>query len=239
MKNILLFVVAILLINCSDKEKLVANYPLNGNLNDYTLARVAQYKGDVNFVKTNHTKGLRYDSKKQISYITLPGIVLNSKEYTISAIINIKSFKHNNSLFFYGSKNESWGNSGLWIYTDKNKITAFQEKQVLNKKKYLNKEKYNNVFTSCKDLESNKDYFITVTYKNKSLFIYIDVKLYANYKNVKPFKNKDRKFVVGIANDPKKGGKFQLDGIIDEIKIFNKSLTNKEITDLYKTYQKK
>lgn len=238
MKQFLLLLVVLYLSSCSDKEKLIASYPLNGNLNDYALARVAEYKGEVNFVKTRHTKGLRYDNKKPISYIILPEIILNPKEYTISAIINIKSFNHNNSLFFYGSKNESWGNSGLWVYTDRNKITVFQESQVLNKKKYGNKEKYNNTFEACEELDSNKDYFITITYKEELLLIYLNGKLYAKYENVKPLKNKDRNFIIGIANDPKTDGKFQLDGIIDEVKIFNKNLKEAEITDLYNTYQK-
>lgn len=239
MKNHVLLIIYLLSVSCVNGDGLIANYHLNGNLNDYALASIAEPKGNVNFVKTKHTKGLKYINKKPLSFLVLPDIDLSTKEYTISMMVKFKNFSHNNSLFFFGTKNETWGSSGLWLYTDNNKLAVFQEKQVLSNEKYMQKHEKNTVFINSKSLKTNVLYLTTFTYKNEILTIYLNENEYATYTNVKPIKAKERIALIGIANDPKAKGKFQFEGIIDEIKIYNKSLTKKEVQSLFYSYQTK
>jgi len=240
MKFLFSIIVFVLLNSCtiSYPSGIIAEYPFNGNLNDYKLAEVAIDHGAISFKRKANTIGLKLTKGKTLNFLELPNIKLNPTEYTISLFINIKSFDHNNAIFFYGSEEESWGTSGLWLYTDKKKLTVFCENQFLTNKNYSSKAEKNTVFTKSKDLKENQFYFITLSYINEDLTLFVDAKQYAVYHKVKPFSTKNRKALIGIANDPNTKGKFQYEGIIDELKIFNKRLSKAQIKTLYNSYKK-
>lgn len=236
-KYITLFVAIVNFMACDfSNNDLEAEYPFNGNLNDYVSAEVGVPIGDISFEKTAFTKGVKFIRSDKFNLIELPNTKLSSKEYTISFFASFEDFENNNSLVFFGNKKESWGNSGLWIYTERNKIAVFQEGQLLIKEDYDNRNEFNSTFIDSKELDVDSMYFFTITYSKNDLKIYVNGLLDSNYKNVKPFTSVNRNILLGIANDPKVKYKFQFNGVMDELKIFNKTLLEEDVMILYKSY---
>jgi len=227
------------LSNCtiSYPDGIIAEYPFNRNLNDYKLAEVAINHGAITFLKNGDNIGLQLIKSQTLNYLELPNIQLNNNEFSIALNINVNSFNHNNSIFFYGSEDETWGTSGLWFYTEQKKIAIYFEDQFLTKKNFNSKAMLNSSFINSKDLEARKDYYLTLTYKDSELKIFVNAEEYAVYHNVKPFSTKKRKVLIGIANDPKEDGKFQYEGVIDELKIYNKCIDKDQIQSLYNSYK--
>ncbi|MEP0212056.1 MAG: LamG domain-containing protein [Cellulophaga sp.] len=229
----------IFLISCtsSRNNKIISEYPFNGNLNDYILAEIALPVGNITFEKTKYTKGLKFKDGKDENYIELPNLKLNKDDYTISFFVLFENFNKTNSVIFLGSKQESWGMAGLWIYNEKNKIAVSQEGQVLINKNYSFKKEYSDQYKLSKELTVRELNYVTITYSKSILKIYINGLLDSEYNGVKPIKDKDnRYFQLGIANDPKVGKKFQFIGVIDELKFFNKELSKEQVLELFTEY---
>lgn len=235
MKYFLVVVFLLLLNNCtiSYPDGIIAEYTFNGNLNDYKRAEVAVHHGEIAFAKNKNKIGLKLTKSHEPNYLELPNIHLNNSEFTITLSILIDSFNHNNSIFFYGDDDDTWETSGLWLYTEQQKLAVFVENQFLTKENFNPKAKLNNSFITSENLDANKAYYITLTYKDTELKLFVNAKEYAVYHNVKPFSTKKRKALIGIANNPKTGRKFQYEGVVDNLKIYNKCITEEQIQMLY------
>ena len=126
----------------------------------------------------------------------------------------------------------------MWLYTEQNKLAVFCENQFLIKENYSSNATENPTFANSKNLKEDTFYYVTLTYSKETVTLYVDAKEYAVYHNVKPFSGKERLVLIGIANDTKTGGKFQYEGVLDELKIFNKRLTETKISTLYNSYKR-
>ena len=223
----------------SRKDGLSVEYTFNGNLNDYVSAEIAKPFGEISFERTPNTKGLRLlkQNEERSSFIKLPNTEINSAEYTISFFVKFDNLKKTNSLLFFGDEEESWGNSGLYIYIEGNKIAVCQQGQILTRQGYSFKEPLNTTFTDSKNIEENKFYLITLTYFESLVEVYLNGVSVALYENVKPLLTKERDLLIGVARDPKqKKYKFQLNGVIDELRIYEKKLSSEQVVSLFDKY---
>jgi hypothetical protein len=236
---ILSFFVLLLFVSCniSYPSGIIAEYTFNGNLNDYKLAEVAKHHGQIDFEQTGNVKGLKLTKTKEYNYLELPNIDLNTNEYTISLFIKITSLSGINSILFFGEPDRFLQESGLWLYTKDNRIAVSSGNQYLTNNNYKKTETENSIFTSSFALEENTFYYLSVAYKDSVLTLYVDAKIYAIYPDVTMLSLRDRTALLGVANPLSKELGHQFVGTMDELKLFNKALTQDQISLLYKSYK--
>jgi hypothetical protein len=90
------------------------------------------------------------------------------------------------------------------------------------------------------NLQTDTWYFVAAVYDGSTMKIYINGNLYAsaNVPKVAPFPNDERKVAeasagVWIGDNPTTAGSRPFDGIIDEVAVFNRGLSQSEVTSFY------
>jgi uncharacterized protein (TIGR02145 family) len=89
-----------------------------------------------------------------------------------------------------------------------------------------------NTVSSTKSLVRNRWQYVVGTWDGSYLNLYIDGKLSGSYQTTGTFVNQD--VVMGIGADPNPGPKNFFNGRIDDIRIYNRGLSQDEIESLYR-----
>jgi len=210
------------------KEGQVACYPLDTNANDASgNGNHGTVHGDVRYVPGAVNQASAFDRQEGYEYLLMPNS-LNSNEYSVSLWTRLKSLNSHNSLLMLNGTS-SWSGSDFWLFTSHGRIAMLQAKVDL---RYGS---YNSTFLGSKQLTPNVLYFITVIYKNGTLTVYVDGEVYATYTGIPAIPSSDDSLNVGIS--PSGVGKYQIDGFVDDLRIYNRAITDSEIQTLYNLEQ--
>lgn len=158
-------------------------------------------------------------------YLLSPN-TLSQQEYSISLWAYLgRQFHH--SLFMVPGGG-GWTESHFWLFTHDGKLAVLQNG--MDCRNYsgnsgLPESRQSQV------LEERRFYLITVTYKNGILKIYLNSDEYATYSQVPPIAASGGQINVGLS--PNGTGRYQVKGKIDELRIYNRALTQTNISALY------
>ena len=119
------------------------------------------------------------------------------------------------------------------IYTASKRITAVYDKQILWAEDYQEDNGPSRKFFDSFVLENNHIYFVSVNFTGTSLDIFVNSELYASFGNVTLHKRPFSKLILGGIVLNKDDYFIPFEGEINGLKLFNDSLTEKEIIRLY------
>lgn len=220
------------------EKGLVAHYPFELNANDWSGM---EYHG-IEFGETHYTTGIKNyarefvdnSSQEVYEYVEFPNS-LNGEEYTVSFWMNTNNdYAVNQSILMLNNTNE-WIYSLFWISISNMRLTAMHDGQDLRTKDYGITFDYSDEYWNSEMLEINKEYFVTYTYLNQTLTIYLNGEIYSQFENVKGVPGSNEKIRLGVAPNPNTsvGLAYQFSGYIDELFIYNRALSVEEILMLY------
>jgi len=205
-------------------EGLMALYTFEMNTDDMSSnGNHGIENGDKHYVDGVIGKARMFDRVGGYEYILIPNTI-SEDEYTISFWVKLNSINSHHSLLMLNSTS-SWGGSDLWIFTSHSRIAVIQEGEDL---RY---GRTSAIFQGSEELIEDTIYFITCSFKNGVLSIYLDSRLYAQYNNVKRINTNASKINIGIS--PNGTGKYQINGYIDQLRLYNRALSNNEIVALF------
>lgn len=212
-------------------------YPFEMNANDHSGNNYhGTQVGNTHFVNGIIGKARKFvkDSAQHVfEYVNIP-CPINGNEYTVSFWTKLTNNADHNT-FLILNNTGSWYSSALWIYTSGGKIAVLQNAQDLRTSEYLPNFNYSQNFLNSPVLSANKDYYITVTFKNKTLSIYLNGNITNTYTNVSNIPAINENIKIGVCPTPNSyyGYGYQLNGNMDELRIYNRALTSNEIQTLY------
>ena len=205
-------------------EGLVAYYPFNGNANDESgNGNDGIEHGDTHYTNGMINQAREFDREDGLEYLLIPN-TLNSNEYSVGLWANLEVPSGHNSLLMLNNTSY-WSGSDFWLFTSHGRVAVIQNQTDL---RYGS---YNSTFMSSSELKADTYYFIVANYKNQQLTLYVNGELYAEYDNVAPIRNNPTDLNIGIS--PNGTGQYQINGSIDEFRIYNRALSESEIGELY------
>ena len=215
-------------------EGLTAYYPFNGNANDVSGNRF----NCVNYGESRYPTAVINEGRHFVvdldnhEYLEIPNMI-NNDEYTISFWVKFADSSVHNTLLAFGTAND-WVRSDLWIYTSTSRLAIIQDEQDIRTANYGHIGHYpkSDKFLSSEVLKSDRFYFVSVVYSDRELKLYLDGNLYNVYEDVNPIPISQAKGYVGIIPHQNQL-RYQLDGVLDELSIYDRALSEEEILLLY------
>lgn len=213
------------------KDGLVAYYPFDGdakdksgNGNDGTEHGNPVYVDGVKGKARNFTNGFSYATPSpEHDYITIP-VTPNKEQFTWFFFIKVKNVTHmEESLLSYGST--TTGKEWLNIFLDTDFKIQFQV--------YDGKSSSGAGSKKSEVLDTSKFYSVGLTYQNGIIKLYIDGTLLdtLNYKQLEF--NQFNEILIASHKWGSSSQSTRFSGVIDELRIYNRALTQAEITQLY------
>lgn len=246
MKITLIFVIAISLFvkSCKDDKStlndgLIAYYPFNGNANDnsgnnhHGIVHRAQlisdrkgntnsaysFNGDTNYIDIGNSSDFKH----------------NTSDYSVTFWLNLHAYSPSYCSIILSNRNKS-SYSGSMIEIAGELSAQYQ--QVIFYKNYLITEDSASAdFLNSGDfIHLNQWYFIGLTYDyngadSNFVRIYINNQLTASRKIGITLDPDNEHTFLGC--EPEKYPIYSLDGILDEVRIYNRVLSENEIAELY------
>ncbi|MCT4592119.1 MAG: Ig-like domain-containing protein [Candidatus Gracilibacteria bacterium] len=174
-------------------------------------------------------------SESSTLYTSVPAGTI-SKEFSTETWVRFDSSKildnYNNSILQFSNNLDYWSNSGFWVFTGSGKIAITQHNGT---KKYDSRfipgtKTPSQEFLRQKSLETGKWHHIITTFDGTHLKLYQDGEIIGSYY-VPGYisNNKYNRLTIGTTNR----GSFPHAGLIDELKIYKKVLTEEEIKEKY------
>ena len=212
-----------------EDDGLVAYYPFDGNANDQSgYGNTGTEIGETRYVEGATGQARDMDKLDGYEYIQIPN-TLNNTEYSITLWIKLRDMTALNSLLML-NQTESWENSDFFLGVDSEPRGLF----VLQAGTDLRHGAYEDIFNESEELKQDILYFIVCTYKNGMLTIYLDGEIYAEYPGVSPIPDTAGD-TISIGISPNGEGRYQLDGFTDELRIYNRAISEAEIHEIYGT----
>jgi hypothetical protein len=222
---------------------LVAYYPFNGNANDESgNGNNGIDYGPSNYITT--AKGIARsfsnpDASNALDYVTVPNTLRG--DYTISMKVMYTSLKHFNTLI-YLSSGKSWVFSDIWISLDPHKkLTYIQESQDLRAEDYSHQaiidipQRLNSIYVNSDSIQPNQYYDFAATYSNNTLNIYLNGNKYMTYSNINAIDPSTNTLIIGVCpNNTTNLFYYPLEGVIDELRFYNRALPEESIKALAK-----
>ena len=200
-------------------EGLVAYYPFNGNANDESS------NGNDGVVYGSILTEDRFGNEN--SAYEFDG---NSNYIEIENTANLIERNHTLCCWVYTSDDDGFlvgkGQDGEWndpyaIYLANSKF------------KYNIREDYPNVYSieTTENIVTNEWYFLVGTYDGNEIKFYVNGEIYGSLETGgQPLANQDLNLMIGSSSTPNVA---MLSGILDDIRIYNRALTDEEIQFLY------
>jgi hypothetical protein len=206
---------------------LIAYYPFNGNANDSSGNNNDGIKNQV--IASTDRKGNPnscYLFNKDSSYIRiekLSNIDLGDNEFTISMWINVESLDLNSGCKFFNK-----GTNSIVISLFDNGTSGLPNSGL----KYgLGWDSYGKNYGIYPDIiDKSGWHFIVCVKTNSGYDYYINNKKYSLPFNDMNISKSDLSFSLFLGNTPNSRSNFN--GYLDEIRIYNRALTQQEITNL-------
>jgi hypothetical protein len=205
-------------------DGLVAYYPFDGNANDES----GNGNHGVEYGETHYTNGMikqarLFDREDGLEYILIPN-TLNSNEYSVALWANLEDISSLHSLLMLNSTSY-WAGADFWLFMSSERVAVIQNQNDLRE------DSYNSTFMSSNRLESHTNYFIVANFQNQRMTLYVNGEFYAEYGGVAPIQNNPTNLNIGIS--PSGTGQYQINGLIDDLRIYNRALSDSEIDELY------
>ncbi|MFK5878242.1 MAG: hypothetical protein QM478_01965 [Flavobacteriaceae bacterium] len=233
------------LMACSDKvkkeetgnNKPVIEEKIIGPKEDYLVFENSLTKKDIDsasYINVELTNNGAKFSDKESSYIKIPNINLDLKEdFNISFWFKFYGMegKIPKALLAYRGSSPS-SNSPIFIYLPARKLSGSFGSQILWAENYNMKEGNSKLYYDSVQLMPDTPYFVSINYLENKMQFYVESELYAEYENVSTHDMIGKDLYLGglLLNDELK---YPLDGSMKSLKIFSRSLTEKEIVKLY------
>jgi len=240
---------SVVLAGCDDTvtSGLVGCYPLDGNVNDASpSANHGVEYGNLEYATSGvidkaKTFTVFKNGKKEVGYFTVKNLAIYEnnpfsiafwwippKEVTPDGSLNHYSF------FSIGADPLVYG-PYLTLLTSTKRLSVRLRGNTL----YTYTTDLN-AFSNSKELVVNfkKPYFITLTYRDKELNVYVNGEPYTKYEITRFFlptsylKALDTILVGGDGVAPSGGG-YPLYGSLDQLRIYNRTLAPEEVVELY------
>lgn len=202
---------------------LQAYYAFQGNVQDSSgNGRHGMEYGDINYGDGAVGQAKYFSSGGSYDYVLMPNS-LSPTAYTVSMFARISSVGSHNSLLTLDNSG-AWSGSYFWLFTSNNRLA------VIHNKIDLRYNAYNAAFLASSTLNDNAIYAISVTYSSsaQTLDVYLNGDLYTHYTNVPSFPSISTQLNVGLAP----ADKYQMNGWIDELRIYDRVLNSSEIAEL-------
>ena len=216
-------------------EGLIAYYEFEGNAKDSSgngnhgteHGGVSYVDGGVIGKAKKFENSYSYVSPSdENDYITIP-IILNKDEFTISMFVKPKSLSHNHSesLISYGRDNTT-GKEFFSIFINKDfKIHA----TINNKSKSSSTKSY--------EIDDMKFYNISITYTKTDIRLFINGKFIDSILSTSLEFDQYNKLLIASHKWSHEQHSTRFNGLIDDLRIYNRALNEAEIKQLYKMGQ--
>lgn len=220
---------------------LVAHYPFDNSADDASgngyhgtdFGAAGYVTGQFDYARTfanDPTVGVN-----ATDYVTIPNVI-NSEEFTINFWINTQ-YNGNHQTFLYLSEGEDWVRANLFFFTSLDlKLSVKFNGLDLRTEDYTHQAlvegRMHDTFMNSTPLEMNKYQNITLTFKNAEIALYIDGTETARYTNINTdLGTTNANIKIGVCPQP---GLlyYPLVGQLDDLRFFNRGLTDSEISTL-------
>lgn len=243
LRNIfIIFLISTITIACKENKSttikdeldpIQSNSKSNGLVFENNLTQENIQGADYNNVVLSD-QGAKFSSD-ELSFIRIPAnnIDLNS-EFNISFW-----FKFDGdfgpkppALFVLKNQYSSPSNAPLYIFLPARKVSAVFGKQKLFATNYDPDQGYSREYYDSFQLSPGVFYFLSVSYSNSKLQIFVNSELYAEYQNLISPETKGEEIYLGAFPFDNQY-KSPLDGNLKGLKIHSKALSQKELVELY------
>lgn len=211
---------------------LVGYYNFDGNANNFVDKYNGKVFGGVTFPNGKSEKSARFHRLNNNEYISIDGGTTFSpiSAITISTWIKIESSDKYNFLNNSGEVMGIVGKSN-WEKTG-NSINGYELKfSPKNSLQFVvgDKDSYGQASYSKTNFKNNQWYYLTGTYDGSKIRLYVDGKEVGEQNYSSGFGASSSQFVVGKAQV---NGPGYFNGLIDELRIYNRALNESEIKTL-------
>jgi len=206
-------------------DGLIACYPFDGDIKDHC----GSYNGVVHGTEQYDTgiigQAFKFDGKTSIEF--KDNKLAKNIQKTIAFWIKFFDNESRQILVNVQQEDPGWTNFEIILENQKIKIGGRNDNH--------NNINYKIIYISNENILKNKWYFIVLTKNNDTYYLYINNKLNGNFKyNFYEFSNSFRQ-VLGCfknaSNDSQNRDYFN--GLMDQVRIYNRFLTEEEINALY------
>jgi hypothetical protein len=219
-------------------QGLVAHYPFNGNANDQSGNGKNGVSNSVTLVNDrNGNPNSAYNFTSDLSYVSLPSTIITPSVAAVTICAWIKKA---------ANWNTQTGSQIIYLGTGQGEMKlVFGTNSTTNPNlffivKLTNGSSYNVNFGG--GLTNNQDYFLVAKYvKGQNISLYVNNVLVVqetgtfsstSIPNLDLFTNVNAtESIIGGYNNATGGYRFK--GIIDDVRIYNRALTNQELIALY------
>lgn len=203
----------------SQEPKLIARWPMDEGSGDVVHDVISGNDGEFvdskpQWVKAKFESGLQFD-KKTRQYVEIPKIEWEPDESTVMTWVNVNSAAGRQEIFCYGDSYVLLINNGVF-------------------KAYIHQGGAFPRAPGKTPVETNKWYFLAMTYDSEDLRLYVNGKLDGSAKlpGGIDFLNLPLRF----SNNPAAPAQvWEISGILDEVEIWDKPMTEEEILMTYKS----
>ena len=241
MKKLIPFFVSLLLafsgIAFADLNTgLVAYYPFNGDANDYSGYN--NHPNHVGAVLTTDRFGMPDSAYSFLGgtndYIQVPNSSsINVNTFTISFWAKFADLERNHVML--DKRNGQWHrNYGLYFYADDSQPAGFPQDYlaVIIGDNTFAPTDYSNAAFWPVDLSLDEFYFIAATYDQSYLVLYLNgVPISTKLIHMPGITGPGDLFIGAHGMAPSYSGRFY--GVLDEVRIYNRALSESEIAELY------
>ncbi len=215
---ILWLFIAGLLFSCtpSSLNGKAAEYRLNGNLNDYIKARLANNSGDLLFVGTPFGRGILIDPVKSPGYFSISHTSLSPEGFSISLWLKFLSFTGKQNIFTFTSGDakgmELYYENGNWRWSS---LDGGSIEQV------------------SFPLKTGVYYHLLFTGKGENARLYLNGKLL--HSGILPRLPEEGTLIIGAGIS----GGHLVRAVVDEICLYDYYAGAQQSDSIYRSYQKK
>jgi hypothetical protein len=204
--------------NCiTPPDGIIAWWPGDGNAEDIIGSNNGQLGGGASFADAKVGKGFSFSGANDVFSATANGLPQGSAPRTVAfwTKVNMCSGASNSHVFGYCTPAD---NQGFYIYTCLSQDYGVNEGKVA-----FSGHGDHNVYSGT-DIRDGNFHLIAVTYTAGTLIIFIDSKAVASG---------NLNLNTGISGGVGIGGGSYLNGIVDEVAVWNRALSQTEIQAIY------
>lgn len=179
----------------------------------------AQVYGKVSCVEGILGKALQFNGFPTQNSLLIPNS-LPSSEYSISFWVQFEQLEKSSSLLLINSELNA-ETSDLYIGIEQHQLTLIAHQKPLFQDPRL----------KLISLEANQFYLVTLVYQTDEIILYLNTTPYAHCYSISRFNWRSQLIQMGYAFVDQQP--HQLNGILDDVRLYNRALTELEISALY------
>lgn len=227
---------------------LFLNYSCNNKINENLLVDVKDKAFSFSMTKKDNSKsnninfsekGAFFNNNKAPSYVLLDSLNINkSNNYNFSFWFQYTGEDASNEQMIFSVIDTLNKRKNINFWIAGKRITGKINTNNLWAKDYNYEKGESHSYYDLFQLELGKFYFLSINIFEDKAEVYINSELYASYEGLKETSINFHQIYFGVLNHTTEGFKYQFQGYLRNVTIFNKSLNQKEIETLsQETYQ--